>query len=103
MIKMSETLPTSTTTQQVFCLRYYGKIVIQSFLSHAFKLNYHSFWAIDNFIYCEKLTKYNGSMFRTVHATVEVPNTPRKLVAYIQELLKVLAWKQAVVDYAIQF
>lgn len=41
-------------------------------------------------------------MFRTIHATIEVPTTPRKLVTYVQELPKILAWKQAVVNHAIQ-
>lgn len=42
-------------------------------------------------------------MFRTIHATIEIPTTPRKLVAYLLELPKILVWKEAVVNYAIQF
>lgn len=70
---------------------------------HYFILNYYSFWTIGKSIYFEKLTRYNGFMFRTIHVAIEVPTTPRNLIAYLQELPKILAWKEAVVNYAIQF
>lgn len=41
-------------------------------------------------------------MCRTVHATIEVPTTPRKLVEYIKKVPNILAWKQAVVKHALQ-
>jgi hypothetical protein len=101
MLQILKSLP-FVTTAQIFCIRYYGKIMAYFFFNY-FILNYYSFWTIDKSIYFEKLTRYNGSMFRTIHATIEIPTTPRKLVAYLQELPKILAWKEAVVNYAIQF
>lgn len=67
-----------TDTDQMFCMRCYG-------------LN----------IYFEKLHKYDGVMYRSITANIEIPNTPRKLKAFIQEVPKILAWKQSVINYAI--
>ncbi|CAO3696422.1 unnamed protein product [Rhizopus microsporus] len=67
-----------TDTDQMFCMRCYG-------------LN----------IYFEKLHKYDDVMYRSITANIEIPNTPRKLKAFIQEVPKILAWKQSVINYAI--
>jgi hypothetical protein len=40
-------------------------------------------------------------MYRTDDVNMEIPTTPRKLLAYINEIPKILAWKQAVVNHAI--
>lgn len=79
MSQILKTLP-SVETAQMFCIRYY-----------------------DKYVYFEKLSMYNGMMFRSLHATIEVPTTPRTLVAYIQNVPKILAWKQAVIDHTLQF
>lgn len=100
MSQILKTLP-SVETAQMFCIRYYGKIM--AFFFNYFILNYYSFCAIDKCVYFEKLSMYNGMMFRSLHATIEVPTTPRTLVAYIQNVPKILAWKQAVIDHTLQF
>lgn len=40
-------------------------------------------------------------MYRKIDATIEIPNTPRKLKAYIKEIPKIFAWKQAVINHVI--
>lgn len=65
-------------------------------------LNYHSFFLTENPIYFEKLTRYIKSMFRTIHAVIQVPKSPRKLVEYVQEIPHILAWKQAVVTHTLK-
>ncbi|KAL0088350.1 hypothetical protein F4703DRAFT_1915457 [Phycomyces blakesleeanus] len=69
---------TETKTESLFCIRFYG----------------HT-------IFFEKLVKYEDNMYRIVDATIEVPNTPRKLVAFIKKIPLIVAWKQAVIDYVI--
>lgn len=97
MSQILKTLP-SVEIAQMFCIRYYGKIMVNHFI-----LNYYSFCAIDKYVYFEKLSMYNSMMFRSLHATIEVPTTPRTLVAHIQNVPKILAWKQAVIDHTLQF
>lgn len=65
-------------------------------------LNYHSFFLTENCIYLEKLTRHNDLMFRSTHATIQVPNSPRKVVEYAQEIPRILAWKQAVVQHTLK-
>ena len=43
----------------------------------------------------------NGVMYRTVDVNMEIPTTSRKLVVYINEIPKLLAWKQALITHAI--
>lgn len=40
-------------------------------------------------------------MYRTVDVNMEIPTTPRKLIAYINEIPNILEWKQAVINHAI--
>ncbi|KAI8645556.1 hypothetical protein BD408DRAFT_338648, partial [Parasitella parasitica] len=65
-------------TDKMFCMRCYG-----------------------HHIYFEKLVDVNGVMYRTIDVNMEIPTTPRKLIAYINEIPKILAWKQALINHAI--
>ncbi|GAA5813705.1 hypothetical protein MFLAVUS_007192 [Mucor flavus] len=38
---------------------------------------------------------------RKIDATMEIPNTPRKLKAFIKEIPSILAWKEAVTSHAL--
>jgi hypothetical protein len=40
-------------------------------------------------------------MYRTIDVNMEIPTTPRKLIAYINKIPKILAWKLAVINLAI--
>ncbi|KAG1294838.1 hypothetical protein G6F66_004867 [Rhizopus arrhizus] len=55
----------------------------------------------DHHIHFERLIKFDGTMYRKIDATIEIPNTPRKLKAYIKEIPKIFAWKQAVTNHMI--
>ncbi|CAO3677301.1 unnamed protein product [Rhizopus microsporus] len=68
----------SSAARQTFCMRYYNKR-----------------------IYFEKLTIYKKMLFRTIHATIETPTSPRKLVEFVKEIPNMLAWKEAVVDHTV--
>ncbi|KAG1055541.1 hypothetical protein G6F43_002512 [Rhizopus delemar] len=57
-----------TNTDQMFCMRCYGPN-----------------------IYFEKLHKYDGVMYRSITANIDIPNAPIKLKAFIQKVLKLLA------------
>ncbi|KAG1580223.1 hypothetical protein G6F48_010595 [Rhizopus delemar] len=52
-------------------------------------------------IYFEKLVNADGVMYRTVDVNMEIPTTPRKLIAYINEIPRMLAWKQTLINHAI--
>lgn len=52
-------------------------------------------------IYFEKLHKYDGVIYRSITANIDIPNAPKKLKAFIQKVPKILAWKQSVIDYAV--
>lgn len=39
--------------------------------------------------------------FRTIHASIEAPTTPRKLVEFIKEIPKIQAWKEEVVEHTL--
>ncbi|KAG1289377.1 hypothetical protein G6F65_000201 [Rhizopus arrhizus] len=60
-------------TNRMFCMRCYG-----------------------HYIYFEKLLIFDDTMYRKIDATMEIPNTPRKLKAFIKEIPSILAWKEAV-------
>lgn len=47
----------------------------------------------DHHIHFKRLIKFDGTMYRKIDATIEIPNTPRKLKAYIKEIPKIFAWK----------
>lgn len=90
----------SNTTEQAFCLPYYSKVTI--YPSSIFcSIIVFFFFATDKCIYFEKLTCYNSSLFRSIHASSETPMSPRKLVEYVKEVPKILAWKRAVVDHTV--
>lgn len=40
-------------------------------------------------------------MYRTVDVVVEIPTTLRKLIAYINEIPNILAWKEALINHAL--
>ncbi|CAO3670536.1 unnamed protein product [Rhizopus stolonifer] len=67
-----------TKTDRMFCMRCY-----------------------DHYIYFERLIEFDGTMYRKIDATIKVPNTPRKLKAYIKEIPMIFAWKQAVINHVI--
>jgi hypothetical protein len=41
-------------------------------------------------------------MYRNIVATVDVPTTPRKLLAYLKEIPKIFAWKEAVINHVFE-
>ncbi|KAI8082203.1 hypothetical protein BDF21DRAFT_338690, partial [Thamnidium elegans] len=61
----------SSAARQTFCMRYYNKIRF----------------------YSQKLTIYKKTLFRVIHATIETPTSPRKLVEFVKEIPNILAWK----------
>ncbi|CEP10658.1 hypothetical protein [Parasitella parasitica] len=65
-------------TDRMFCVRCYG-----------------------HYIYFEKLLIFDDTMYRKIDATMEIPNTPRKLKAFIKEIPSILAWKEAVTSHAL--
>lgn len=71
----------NSAKEQTFCMRYYGKITV--YLSMILCSMTIPFFLAENCIYFEKLTKYNDLMLRSVHATILVPNSPRKVVKYV--------------------
>lgn len=52
----------------------------------------------DHQIFFEKLIKYDGAMYRIINANIEVPNTPRKLLAYLKEIPSIFAWKHGIIN-----
>jgi hypothetical protein len=40
-------------------------------------------------------------MYRSITANIEISNTLRKLVAFIQKVPKILTWKKSVINYTI--
>ncbi|KAI8880091.1 hypothetical protein K501DRAFT_255655 [Backusella circina FSU 941] len=69
----------SSAARQTFCMRYYNKR-----------------------IHFEKLTIYKKMLFRTIHATIETPTSPRKLVEFVKEIPNMLAWKEAVIEHTVE-
>lgn len=57
----------------------------------------------DHYIYFERLIKFEGAMCRKIDATIEVPNTPRKLKAFIKQIPMIFAWKQGVVSHVLNY
>ncbi|ORE06877.1 hypothetical protein BCV72DRAFT_291160 [Rhizopus microsporus var. microsporus] len=49
----------------------------------------------------KNLIKHDGMLYRTVDIDMEIPNTPRKLLAYINKIPNILAWKQAVINHTL--
>ncbi|CAO3678995.1 unnamed protein product [Rhizopus microsporus] len=74
MVKVMEDIK----TDKMFCMRCFG----------------HN-------IYFERLVHYDGVMYRTVDVVVEIPTTPRKLIAYINEIPNILAWEEALINHAL--
>ncbi|KAI8883038.1 hypothetical protein K501DRAFT_294854 [Backusella circina FSU 941] len=52
----------------------------------------------DHQIFFEKLIKYDDTMYRIIDASMEVPNTPQKLLAYVKEITSIFAWNHAVIN-----
>ncbi|KAI7887580.1 uncharacterized protein EV154DRAFT_427164 [Mucor mucedo] len=52
-------------------------------------------------LYTNMLVHYDGVMYRTVDVVVDIPNTPRKLVAYVNQIPSILAWKEALINHAL--
>lgn len=100
---MSQILKTLPSVEIAQCFVFVIMVKPWLIFFNHFILNYYSFCAIDKYVYFEKLSMYNSMMFRSLHATIEVPTTPRTLLAYIQNVPKILAWKQAVIDHTLQF
>ncbi|RCH83415.1 hypothetical protein CU098_006074 [Rhizopus stolonifer] len=69
----------SSAARQTFCMRYYNKR-----------------------IHFEKLIIYKKMLFRIIHATIETPTSPRKLVEFVKEIPNMLAWKEAVVEHTVE-
>ncbi|KAG1459276.1 hypothetical protein G6F56_006198 [Rhizopus delemar] len=57
----------------------------------------------DHYIYFERLIKFEGAMCRKIDTTIEVPNTPRKLKAFIKQIPMIFAWKQGVVSHVLNY
>lgn len=69
----------SSAARQTFCMRYYNKR-----------------------IHFEKLIIYKKMLFRIIHATIETPTSPRKLVEFVKEIPNILDWKEAVVEHTVE-
>ncbi|KAI7887583.1 uncharacterized protein EV154DRAFT_573729 [Mucor mucedo] len=52
-------------------------------------------------IHFEKLVHYDGVMYRTVDVVVEIPTTSRKFTAYVNQIPNILAWKEALINHAL--
>lgn len=74
MIKVMENIKTN----KMFCMRCFGQ-----------------------HIYFEKLVQHDNAMYRTVDVVVEIPNTPRKFIAFVNEIPKIFAWKEALINHAL--
>ncbi len=74
-------------------------MVIQHHMSLAYAK--FPFFVIGHYIYFEKLLIFDDTMYRKIDATMEIPNTPRKLKAFIKEIPSILAWKEAVTSHAL--
>ena len=59
------------------------------------------FFVMGHFIYFEKLLLFEDTMYRKIDAIIEVPNTTRKLKAFIKVIPSILAWKKAVLSFAL--
>lgn len=75
-------------------------MVIQQHISSAYA-KFSFFFVIGHFIYFEKLLLFEDTKYRKIDATIEVPNTPRKLKAFIKVIPSILAWKEAVISFAL--
>ncbi|KAL9542031.1 hypothetical protein MBANPS3_008811 [Mucor bainieri] len=56
----------------------------------------------DHQIYFKKLVKYEDKLYRLIDVEAQIPNTPRKLVAYLKKIPDMIAWRQAVVNSVLQ-
>lgn len=94
MVKVME----DNKANKMFCIRCFGKNMSYLILSYTKPPFYNT---IGHNIYFEKLVQSDGVMYRTVDVNVEISTTPRKLIAYINEIPNIIAWKGAVINHAL--
>lgn len=85
----------------MFCIRCFGNNM--SYLIPITLKTKPLFSLIDHYIYFERLIRFEVAMYRKIDAAIEVPNTPRKLKAFIKQIPMIFAWKQGIVSHVLNY
>ncbi|KAG1166478.1 hypothetical protein G6F36_012928 [Rhizopus arrhizus] len=57
----------------------------------------------DDKIYFEELFIHKQKYYRKTHTSFRCPTTPRLLIEYIKQIVKILQWKEAIVNLTLEF
>lgn len=58
---------------------------------------------LDSSLFFEELFMFEGKFYRNIHVDVVCPTIPVLLKKYVEAILKLFAWKQAVLNQTLKF